>query len=92
MNGTSMSSPSCAGCVALIISGLKQEGIHYTPSSIKLALQNTAKKITGLDSLMQGNGMVQTLDCYEYLLSNKNDVVCYNVFSIFHLFLVYVIG
>ncbi|KAJ3292192.1 tripeptidyl-peptidase II Tpp2 [Borealophlyctis nickersoniae] len=46
MNGTSMSSPNCCGCVALLISGLKAEQIPYNPYRIKAAIVNTGKDIS----------------------------------------------
>jgi tripeptidyl-peptidase-2 len=41
MNGTSMASPNCAGCVALLVSGLKAEGVSWTPYRIKNAIVNS---------------------------------------------------
>jgi tripeptidyl-peptidase-2 len=43
MNGTSMSSPNCAGNVALMISALKQNSLPYTPHLIKRALETRQK-------------------------------------------------
>ncbi|KAL5039454.1 hypothetical protein BDV3_002950 [Batrachochytrium dendrobatidis] len=45
MNGTSMSSPNCCGCLALLLSGLKAKQIPYTPYLIKAAIQATGKDI-----------------------------------------------
>ena len=73
MNGTSMSSPHATGCVALLLSACKAEGIKATPARIKRALQNTAKVMPGLNCLQQGSGMVQVDKAWEYLLAHKDD-------------------
>jgi tripeptidyl-peptidase-2 len=79
MNGTSMSAPNCTGCISLILSGLKAKGIKHSPAAVKIALQNTAKRFHELDSLMQGNGMVQVISCFDYLCQHKNDLIGYSV-------------
>jgi len=59
MNGTSMSSPNCAGCIALLLSGLIQQNIPYNAERVKKAIFNTAKILPELNTLIQGNGMIQ---------------------------------
>jgi len=61
-----MSSPSVAGAVALLISGLKQEGIPYTPASIKRAIQNTARPVTGIEVFALGAGLLQVDKAFEH--------------------------
>ncbi|CAM9732422.1 unnamed protein product, partial [Sphacelaria rigidula] len=62
MMGTSMASPNCAGVVALLLSGMKQKfptaktSVH---SRVRRALENTAKRLPGLETLVQGQGVVQ---------------------------------
>ena len=73
MTGTSMSSPHATGCVALLLSACKAEGIKATPARIKRALQNTAKVMPGLNCLQQGSGMVQVDKAWEYLVAHKDD-------------------
>jgi hypothetical protein len=58
---------------------MKALGIKYAAAAIKLALQNTAKRVGALDTLMQGHGMVQVLDCFEYLKDHHGDLICYSV-------------
>lgn len=69
MNGTSMSSPNAAGCVALILSGLKARGVPYTPYSIRRALENTAVTIPGSpDAFTVGHGMIQVASAFSHLV------------------------
>lgn len=74
MNGTSMSSPNATGCIALLLSAAKAEGIKMTPVRLKRALQNTATKMSGLSPLQQGHGMVNVDAAWEYIKSNKDDI------------------
>jgi tripeptidyl-peptidase-2 len=72
MNGTSMSSPNCAGNVALLVSGLKASKIEYTPYSIRRALEKTAVKIPNVEAFAQGKGLIQVLPAFEFLHSSAN--------------------
>lgn len=65
MNGTSMASPNACGNIALILSGLKADGISYTPHSIRRAIENTAAPVRDADVFGVGNGVIQTLRAYE---------------------------
>ena len=59
MNGTSMASPNAAGCIALILSALKQEKIAYSNFSVRRAVENTALKVPNYDPHVMGHGMIQ---------------------------------
>jgi len=71
MNGTSMSGPNCAGCVALLCSGLKQKNISYTATRVKSALYNSAKNLDSLSCMVQGYGLVQVSDCFDFLCNES---------------------
>lgn len=72
MNGTSMASPNACGGIALILSGLKQNGISYSPSSIKRAIEGTAEPIPGMDAFSQGAGLIKVADAYASLVKLQN--------------------
>ena len=59
MNGTSMASPHTCGAVALLLSGLKAQGLHYSPFSVKRALANTARPLRNHCQYAQGHGLLQ---------------------------------
>jgi tripeptidyl-peptidase-2 len=71
MNGTSMSSPNCAGNIALLVSAMKAKGIEYTPYSIRRALENTAVKVPNVEVYAQGKGLLQVLPAFEYLAGSN---------------------
>lgn len=74
MNGTSMSSPNACGGVALILSGVKQEKIEYTPESVKLAIKNTARKLEGGSVWANGHGLIQVDAAFNWLEDHHEDV------------------
>lgn len=73
MNGTSMASPNCCGCIALILSGLKAEGVPYTPASVRRALQYTAADVPGAEDQAEGAGLVQVDLAYDHLVAHAGD-------------------
>ncbi|MEW4455355.1 S8 family serine peptidase [Bremerella sp. JC817] len=74
MNGTSMSSPNACGGVALVLSGLKQEKIEYTPESVKLAIKNTARKLEGGTVWANGRGLIQVGAAFDWLVEYHDAV------------------
>ncbi|EQC32461.1 hypothetical protein SDRG_09788 [Saprolegnia diclina VS20] len=84
MNGTSMSSPNCAGNVALLISGLKAQGIAYTPYSLRRALENTAVSVPTAEAFSMGRGLIQVLPALEYLVSHANTFDGSKKFPLYH--------
>lgn len=68
MNGTSMASPNACGCIALLLSGMKQEGIPITSARVYKAVQSTTKNT--LDEL--DIGLIQVEDAWRYIVENKD--------------------
>jgi tripeptidyl-peptidase-2 len=71
MNGTSMASPHACGCIALLLSACKAEGIPVSPPRIQRAVENSAKFMPNLNCLQQGWGMVQVDKAFEHLVATK---------------------
>ena len=68
MNGTSMSSPSAAGCIALLISGLLATNARVCPFAIRRAIETTAKPFPGsCDALTVGHGMIDVPAAWSHL-------------------------
>lgn len=85
MNGTSMSSPSAAGSVALLVSALQQANLPYTPNRIRIALENSARQIPSSDNLSRltyGCGLIQTNKAYTYLTKYSQDKSLDIVFNV----------
>lgn len=71
MNGTSMSSPSCAGLGALLVSGAMQAGLKVTPARIKAALMNTARVVEDVEPWAQGAGLAQVGPAFVHLEAHQ---------------------
>ncbi|KAJ9052337.1 hypothetical protein DSO57_1035213 [Entomophthora muscae] len=69
MNGTSMASPNLCGCLALLVSGLKQERVGFTTFRIMRAIKNTAKPFPERANQDQasGSGIIQVDRAWEHL-------------------------
>lgn len=72
MSGTSMASPNCCGCIALVLSGLKQNKIEFNPYGVRRAIENTALKVD--EALGSGAGLIQVEKSFEYLVDYKDSL------------------
>lgn len=72
MNGTSMASPNCAGGICLLLSGIIEQGLPYSPYLIRRSLENTAMFIEGVEIPAQGAGLIQLDKAFDYLVTYHN--------------------
>lgn len=77
-----MSSPNCCGCLALILSGLKQNNIEFNPFGVKRAIENTATPVD--EVLGSGAGLIQVEKAYDYLVTYKESIFQKIHFNIKH--------
>lgn len=71
MNGTSMSSPNATGSIALLLSGLMQSNIPYTPATVRRAVENTATPVTNTPEHFSGGyGMIYVPGAWTHLVLN----------------------
>eukprot|EP00808_Paulinella_micropora_P028965 g4430.t1 len=71
-NGTSMSSPATCGALALLLSAAKAQHVPRSPVRIKRAIENTARPIKNADVHAQGQGLLQLLKAYKYLIKHAS--------------------
>ncbi len=67
MHGTSMSSPNACGNIALLLSGLKGEGIDYRPAGVRRAIENTCVAVPGVSPFAAGRGLIQIDRAFDYI-------------------------
>jgi len=72
VKGTSMASPNVCGCIALLVSALKQKNIDYSPFSVRTAVENTSLKMPDYDPYAHGHGLIQVEKAYEHLIAHHN--------------------
>jgi tripeptidyl-peptidase-2 len=73
MNGTSMSSPAACGLIALLVSGLKQSGIKYSPARIKATIEATARKVKVSAPTALGAGVLDIFAAFASLVESKDE-------------------
>ena len=69
MHGTSMSAPNAAGSIACLLSALQQQGVPYSPDSVRRALEATARPLAGcVPQTDAGKGLLAVDQALETML------------------------
>ena len=71
--GTSMATPETTGAIALLASAARQQGISYTASKIRRALEMGARPLAGYQPVEQGHGLIQVDQAYDELVALAGD-------------------
>ncbi|KAG0430430.1 hypothetical protein HPB47_022708, partial [Ixodes persulcatus] len=58
--------------IALLLSGLKAQGLPYSPYSVRRAMENTALKVASWDPFSMGYGLLQVDKAFEHLLEHRD--------------------
>jgi len=74
MNGTSMASPHVCGALALALSGMRAQGLAWSPYSVKRAVENTAVPLKDMCQFGQGNGLLNIEGVFEHLVQNQGEM------------------
>ena len=70
MNGTSMAAPHVTGALGIALSGLRAQGLAWSPFSVKRAVENTATVLGDMCQFGQGNGLLNIEKVFEHLQAN----------------------
>ncbi len=73
-NGTSMASPNACGNIALLLSGMRAQGTLFTPSFVRRALENSAKRLPGIEDFAQGAGLIQIDKAWDWIEQGEYSV------------------
>jgi len=74
MNGTSMASPHVCGALALAMSGMRAQGLPWSPYSVKRAVENTAVPLKDMCQFGQGNGLLNIEGVFDHLVQNHGEM------------------
>jgi tripeptidyl-peptidase-2 len=59
---------------AVLLSGMKAQGLPYSPYSVKRAVEMTAQHLDSIDEFAQGHGLLQVERAFEHLVSYHEEV------------------